>query len=386
MAPVVKALNDTGKYETSILLSGQQMDMSIAALKAFKLTHRQVLMRSLNDFSLSGQASDYLDALNRYLKEQPTDLMLVHGDTTTGFVGALAAFYQQVPVGHVEAGLRSNDLKNPFPEEAHRRLIDPLCSLHFAPTKRAKQNLVRENTNTATIVVTGNTVVDAVEQLTNLAPAPKGQRLLAEIAVPGRRVILVTAHRRENWGTSLEDICYAVRTLADRYQDVIFVLPVHPNPNVSTTVHSVLENHPRILLIPPLDYMELIAVMREAYLILTDSGGIQEEAPCVGTPVLILRRVTERPEVVEGGVGHLIGTRRDDILEYTSTLLENPAFREKMLSGPNPFGDGRAAHRIERAIDNWRFGRPLNHENDDFYWKAPHCQVQPNYEPIRLPS
>lgn len=369
MAPVVQALNATGKYETRILLSGQQMEMSIAALQEFELNHEQVLMRHLNDFSLSGQASDYLDALHSYLTEQPCDLVLVHGDTTTGFIGALAAFYQQVPVGHVEAGLRSNDLKNPFPEEAHRRLIDPLCSLHFAPTERARRNLVKENTHTGTIVVTGNTVVDAVQQLAGSIPDLKHHRFLNDIPVSGRRVILVTAHRRENWGSSLEEICRAVRSLADRYHDVMFILPVHPNPNVSKTVYSLLEDHPRVLLVPPLDYMELIAIMREAYLILTDSGGIQEEAPCVGTPVLILRQVTERPEVIEGGVGQLVGTRREDILSHTSTLLENPLFREKMLSGGNPFGDGKASVRIERAIDNWRFGRPLNHENEDFYWE-----------------
>ncbi len=371
MAPVVRALDDTGEYEIRILLSGQQMEMSITALRAFNLNPKQVFMSHLKDFSLSGQASDYLDALHRYFKERPADLMLVHGDTAIGFIGALAALYQRVPVGHVEAGLRSNDLKNPFPEEAHRRLIDPLCDLHFAPTERARQNLIKENTDENTIVVTGNTVVDAVHQLAERPPALNQHRLLTEMAVAGQRVILVTAHRRENWGASLEEICQAVRKLADNYHDVIFVIPVHPNPNVSETVHSVLNDHPRVLLIPPLDDLELLAVMRQCYLILTDSEGIQEEAPCVGTPVLILREAAERPELVEGGGGHVVGTRRDDILAHTSNLLDNPASHEKMQTCRNPFGDGNASARIERAIDNWRFGRPLNHDNADFYWRPP---------------
>ncbi len=378
MAPVVKALHDTCGYEAQVLLSGQQMEMSMTALQAFGLKSGQVLMRRLKDFSLSGQALSYLDALRTYLNEHPTDLMLVHGDTTTGFIGALAAFYQQVPVGHVEAGLRSYDLRNPFPEEAHRRLIDPLCCLHFAPTVRARGNLIKENTDPRTIVVTGNTVVDAVQELVAYDPALKRDRRLTAIDRPGRRVVLLTAHRRENWGASMEEICCAVRTLADRYHDVLFVVPVHPNPNVSVTVHTVLGDHPRVLLIPPLDYMDLIAVMRKAYLILTDSGGIQEEAPCVGAPVLILRAVTERPEIVEGGGGLLVGTRREDIVAHTSSLLDNPALREKMLSGRNPFGDGKAAGRIVRAIDNWRYEQPLNRENDDFHFdRSPNCVLRP---------
>jgi UDP-N-acetylglucosamine 2-epimerase (non-hydrolysing) len=179
-------------------------------------------------------------------------------------------------------------------------------------------------------------------------------------------LLLLTAHRRENWGGSMNEICSATRTIADRYPDVRIIVPVHPNPNVSSTVYAILGDHPQVLLVPPLDYMDLIAIMRRAYLILTDSGGIQEEAPCVGTPVLILRTVTERPEVIEGGCGRLIGTRRHDIVAQTSKLLENPVLRKSMIPGQNPFGDGRASLRIVRAIDNWRHHRPLTTENKDF--------------------
>lgn len=364
MAPVVNALRESHHFSPQVLLSGQQMDLSRSALKAFGVESKDVLVRHLNDYSLSGQASGYLNTLNTYLKAQPVELMLVHGDTTTGFIGALAAFYLQIPVGHVEAGLRSNDLENPFPEEAHRRLIDPLCRLLFAPTQRAKHNLINENVNPDHIIVTGNTVVDAVHALAT--PTKDLQRHLADFILPGCRLILLTAHRRENWGAPMKEICGATRTLADRHPDLRFIVPVHPNPNVSSTVHTILGDHPQVLLVPPLDYMDLIAVMRRSYLILTDSGGIQEEAPCVGTPVLILRKVTERPEVVEGGCGCLIGTRRDDIIAQTSTFLENPANRERMIPETNPFGDGKAALRILRAIDNWWHHRPLNMENKDF--------------------
>ena len=364
MAPVVKALRDSHHFSPQVLLSGQQMDLSQSALKAFGLESKDVLVRHLNDYSLSGQASGYLNALNAYLKAQPVELMLVHGDTTTGFIGALAAFYLQIPVGHVEAGLRSNDLENPFPEEAHRRLIDPLCRLLFAPTQRAKHNLINENVNPDQIIVTGNTVVDAVHALAT--PTKDLQRHLADFIPPGCRLILLTAHRRENWGAPMKEICSATRTLADRYPDLRLIVPVHPNPNVSSTVHAILGDHPQVLLVPPLDYMDLIAIMRRSYLILTDSGGIQEEAPCVGTPVLILRKVTERPEVVEGGCGRLIGTRQDDIIAHTSTILEDPVSRERMIPEQNPFGDGKAALRILRAIDNWLHHRPLNMKNSDF--------------------
>ncbi|WP_419660274.1 WecB: UDP-N-acetylglucosamine 2-epimerase [Desulfosarcina variabilis str. Montpellier] len=364
MAPVVKALRNSQHYAPQVLLSGQQKDLSRSALKAFGLESKDVLVRHFDDYSLSGQASGYLDALSAYLKAQPVELMLVHGDTTTGFIGALAAFYQQIPVGHVEAGLRSNDLENPFPEEAHRRLIDPLCRLLFAPTQRARHNLINENANPNHIIVTGNTVVDAVHEL---ATSPVDlQKHLADFIQPACRLILLTAHRRENWGAPMKEICGATRTLADRYSNLRFIVPVHPNPNVSSTVHAILGDHPHVLLVPPLNYMDLIAVMRRAYLILTDSGGIQEEAPCVGTPVLILRKVTERPEVVEGGCGRLIGTGRDDIIAQASTILEDPVSRERMIPERNPFGDGKAALRIVRAIDNWRHHRPLDMENNDF--------------------
>jgi UDP-N-acetylglucosamine 2-epimerase (non-hydrolysing) len=369
MAPVIRALQNLCEYETCVLLSGQQTEMSIAALQCFGLQPDCMLACHPCDFSLSSQASTYLGALNAHLSHSGADLMLVHGDTTTGFIGALAAFYRGIPAGHVEAGLRSYDLKNPFPEEANRRLIDAICRLHFAPTVRARHNLIKENTDPHSIVVTGNTVVDAVQQLCRNNPDPNLHCALPGTAKNGQRTILLTAHRRENWGAPLKEICCAVRTLADSYPDVTFIVPVHPNPNVSEILNTALIDHPRIRLTPPLSYTELIAVMRAAYLILTDSGGIQEEAPSVGTPVLILRKVTERPEIVEGGSGRLVGTRREDILAHTCSLLENPTLRDSMRLARNPFGDGRASDRIVRAIDNFRNGLPLTRQNDDFHWE-----------------
>jgi UDP-N-acetylglucosamine 2-epimerase (non-hydrolysing) len=366
MAPVVRVLAEAGGYDIQTILSGQQVEMSRAALNSFGLRPNHVLMREGSDFSLCSQAAGYLELLHAHMIQHPADLMLVHGDTTTGFIGALAAFYQRIPLGHVEAGLRSHDLQNPFPEEGNRRLIDPLCRLHFAPTPRAYRNLIEENTDPRKIIVTGNTVVDAVRALAESAPASETRCRLEAVARTGQRMVLVTAHRRENWGEPLRQICSAVRALADRHEDVVFIVPVHPNPNVGKTVHSILADHGRIHLTPPLDYADLIAVMRRACLILTDSGGIQEEAPCLGTCVLVLRKTTERPEVVESGCGWLVGTHGEDILAHASRLLQNSATREKFPAERNPFGDGQAAVRIMRAIDNWRRERPLNYENADF--------------------
>jgi UDP-N-acetylglucosamine 2-epimerase (non-hydrolysing) len=367
MAPVIIALKDHPDYHVNILLSGQHEAMAVDALKPFDLYPDRLIARHLTDFSLASQASCYLTDLTKCLQEQATDLILVHGDTTTGFIGALAAFYLNIPAGHVEAGLRSHDMKNPFPEEGNRRLIDPLCQLLFAPTQLARANLLQERIDPEAIVVTGNTVVDSVKSLASHLPAFSDYPQFQDADLDNKRIVLVTTHRRENWGAPMASICRAVRILVERYDDLAVILPVHPNPQVQDVVRPILSGHPRIILTEPLDYEPLIAVLRDAYLALTDSGGIQEEAPSVETPVLVLREVTERPEAIEAGSSRLVGTDTARIVAATSVLLDDPASYQAMIAAGNPFGDGKAGDRIVQAIDNWQAGKPLLPDVDAFH-------------------
>lgn len=359
MAPVITALKEHPDYHVNILLSGQHEAIAVDALKPFDLYPDRLIARQWSDFSLASQASCYLTDLTKCLQEQPTDLILVHGDTTTGFIGAVAAFYLHVPAGHVEAGLRSHNMKNPFPEEANRRLIDPLCQLLFAPTELARANLLQENIAPGSIVVTGNTVVDSVKSLANHLPAISKYQQFEDADLDDKRIVLVTTHRRENWGAPMRSICRALQILVERYPDLAVILPVHPNPQVENVVRPILAGHPRIILTEPLDYEPLIAVLRDAYLTLTDSGGIQEEAPSVETPALVLREVTERPEAVDAGSARLVGTDTERIVAATSELLDHPAAYQAMIAAGNPFGDGKAAERIVQAIDNWRAKKTL---------------------------
>lgn len=359
MAPVITALKEHPDYHVSILLSGQHEAMAVEALKPFDLYPDRLIARHLTDFSLASQASCYLTDLTKCFQAQPTDLILVHGDTTTGFIGALAAFYLHTPAGHVEAGLRSRNMKSPFPEEANRRLIDPLCQLLFAPTQLARANLLQEAIDPKAIAVTGNTVVDSVQSLASRLPALSDYPQFQDAHLDNRRIVLVTTHRRENWGAPMASICRAVQVLVDRYHDLAVLLPVHPNPQVQEVVRPMLSGHPRIMLTEPLDYETLIAVLRDAYLTLTDSGGIQEEAPSVKTPVLVLREVTERPEAIEAGSARLVGTDTERIVAAAADLLDHPASYQAMIAAGNPFGDGKAGDRIVQAIENWRAGKPL---------------------------
>jgi UDP-N-acetylglucosamine 2-epimerase (non-hydrolysing) len=358
MAPVILALKDHPDYHVNILLSGQHEAMAVDALKPFDLYPDRLIARHLTDFSLASQASCYLTDLTKALQEEPTDLILVHGDTTTGFIGALAAFYLKIPAGHVEAGLRSHHMQNPFPEEANRRLIDPLCQLLFAPTQLARANLLREGIDSKTILVTGNTVVDSIKSLATRLPALSDYPMFEDADLENKRIVLVTTHRRENWGAPMASICRALQSLVDRYDDLVVILPVHPNPQVQNVVRPLLSGHPRMILTEPLDYEPLIAALRDAYLTLTDSGGIQEEAPSVATPVLVLREVTERPEAVEAGLARLVGTDTERIVSAASELLDDPTAYQAMIAADNPFGDGKAGDRIVQAIENWRAGQP----------------------------
>jgi UDP-N-acetylglucosamine 2-epimerase (non-hydrolysing) len=284
------------------------------------------------------------------LREWRPAWVVVQGDTTTAMAAALAAFYDRLPVAHVEAGLRTNDLQRPFPEELNRRVVDQIASALFAPTALARDALLREGFPDARILVTGNTVVDAIHRL-RASGRTRGRSAggLDLEAIPGR-VVLVTSHRRESFGEGLAAICRALVRIAERHPDVTVVYPVHLNPNVDRPVRAALRGHPRIVLLPPVPYVELAALLERSYLVLTDSGGIQEEAPSFGKPVLVLREVTERPEGVAAGVAALVGTGEERIVAATSRLLQDRAAWERMATGANPYGDGHAAERIVEAL------------------------------------
>jgi len=287
-------------------------------------------------------------SMETLLKCKRPDWLLVQGDTTTVTAAAIAAHHAHIRIGHIEAGLRSGDKANPFPEEANRIIADHLSDLCFAPTERARQNLLAEGIPEHTIVVTGNTVVDALLQVVAQAWQPPSDSALAQLPANGR-LILVTAHRRESFGAPLQNICRALRILAAR-GDVTIAYPVHLNPNVHEVVRRELEGVPGVVLLPPLDYRSLVYLMQHAYLILTDSGGIQEEAPSLGVPVLVLRHVTERPEAVEAGVARVVGSETETIVAEATRLLDSPAVYARMRRAVNPYGDGHAAERIVAAL------------------------------------
>jgi UDP-N-acetylglucosamine 2-epimerase (non-hydrolysing) len=286
-----------------------------------------------------------------FARDRP-DLVLVHGDTTTALAGALAAYYQRIPVGHVEAGLRTGDRYSPFPEELNRKLVDGLAAYHFAPTQQAVANLRAEGVPAAGILQTGNTVIDAL-LLTLRRLGGDGERRLRQLC-PGlgadRRLILLTSHRRENLGAGLAGICEAVLQLTRRFPDVAVAYPVHPNPNVRATVERILGGAERVHLLPPLEYDVFCYLMSASYLILTDSGGVQEEAPALDKPVLVLRDTSERPEAVAAGAARVVGTRAEAIVEAAARLLTDPAEHRRMAQAPSPYGDGRAAERIVEAL------------------------------------
>ena len=350
LAPVVHALRRRRGVEALLVSTGQHREMLRQALAAFALRPDVDL-----DVMRAGQGPNdvtvaALARLEPILREVRPAWVVVQGDTTTAMAAALAAFYQRIPVAHVEAGLRTNDRYRPFPEELNRRIVDQLSNALFAPTARSRSALLREGFPEARILVTGNTVVDAVQHLrASGATRVRSAGGLDLEAVPGR-VVLVTSHRRESFGAGLAAICRALVRIADRHADVTVVYPVHLNPNVDGPVRAALGGHPRIALLPPVGYVELAALLERAYLVLTDSGGIQEEAPSFGKPVLVLREVTERPEGVEAGVAAVVGTREDGIVAEASRLLDDRAAYERMATGANPYGDGRASERIADAL------------------------------------
>lgn len=348
MAPVIQKLAQDSEIESIVCVTAQHRQMLDQVLNLFKITPDVDLDLMKPDQSLAQISAAIFSGLDPVLTSVKPEWVLAQGDTTTVMATALLAYYHRIRFGHVEAGLRTGDKFQPFPEEVNRQIAGVIADLHFAPTDWSRQNLLKENIPANRIVVTGNPVIDALQQISRM-PVPEDTRHLLASA-EGKRIILVTAHRRENFGQPLEQICAAIRALADEYEDIQFIYPVHLNPNVQQTAQKMLGGHERIQLLTPLDYLPMVHVMKRAHLILTDSGGLQEEAPSLGVPVLVLREVTERPEGVQAGTVKLIGTRTERIVQEVRLLLDDPLARQRMTQAHNPYGDGLAASRIVNAL------------------------------------
>ena len=347
MAPVIEALAaERDAVETRLALTGQHTHLVDQVLAAFALRPDYSLGIMTEGQSLYDVVQACLSGLRGVVEDFRPDLVLVQGDTATVFVGALVGFFEKLRVGHVEAGLRSRDKWAPYPEEIFRRLCDVLTDLYFAPTERARRALLSEGVSPDRVFVTGNTVVDALLAAARRA-RPVQNRALARVLGGPRRLVLLTAHRRESFGEPLRAVFRAVLELVDRVEDVVVVYPVHPNPNVREPAREMLSGHPRVQLTDPLDYLDLVAALEGAALVLTDSGGIQEEAPTFGVPVLVLRGVTERPEGVEAGVAELVGTDPERIVPASEAALRRAAAREVPA---NPYGDGNAGQRIADVL------------------------------------
>jgi UDP-N-acetylglucosamine 2-epimerase (non-hydrolysing) len=346
LAPVILELRKhCDFFENLVCATAQHREMMDQVLEWFQIRPDYDLNLMQADQSLADFASRALVAISGVLQKIQPDAILVQGDTTTVMVAALAAFYQRIPVGHVEAGLRTCDRYNPFPEEINRRIAGTLATLHFAPTERAAAALRTEHVPEQNIFVTGNTVVDAL-----LMTVRRSLNLELDFSLDGRHLILVTAHRRESFGAPFKSLCLALKDLAERNLNVEIVYPVHLNPNVRAPVGDLLTGHPRIHLLEPMRYEHFIHLMARAYLILTDSGGIQEEAPVLGKPILIMRETTERPEAIEAGTARLVGTNRHRIVAEAERLLRDGEIYSQMAHAGSPFGDGHAAERIANIL------------------------------------
>lgn len=360
MAPVVMRLQQSKVCEPVVCVTAQHREMLDQVLDLFEITPDY-------DLDIMSRGQDLFDVTSRVLlgmrdviREVRPDVLLVHGDTTTCLAAGLAAFYEQVPLGHVEAGLRTRDMTAPFPEEGNRTLVAPLCRFHFAPTSKSRSNLLEERQPSDKVLVTGNTVIDAllwVREKVNQYPQEKwlqqfGEALCERILCKDRKLVLITGHRRENFGQGFIDLCNAVKQLAEDHEDWEFVYPVHLNPNVQKPVNEILDGHDNVHLIEPLDYLPFVWLMDKSDIVLTDSGGVQEEGPSLGKPVLVMREVTERPEAVDAGTVRLVGTSGANIIQGVESLLLDDASYQAMARAINPYGDGRAADRIVRQLEN----------------------------------
>lgn len=362
MAPLIKELKkretDSGAFEVSVCVTAQHREMLDQVLELFAIVPDYDLNIMAPNQDLYQVTSMVLSGVGSVLMQQQPDIVLVHGDTTTTFAASLAAYYRQIPVGHVEAGLRTSCKYSPFPEEMNRHLTGVLADVHFVPTEKARQNLQRENVDPAKIIVTGNTVIDALhatvrsleQDVAKSSFYSKKYNFLSEIN-NGRKLILVTGHRRENFGQGFESLCNAISNIARTRSDVSFVYPVHLNPNVEQPVKQILGTVENVHLLPPLEYEPFVFLMMKSKIILTDSGGVQEEAPSLGKPVLVTRETTERPEALEAGTVKLVGTDREKIMSKINLLLDDDKEFRRMSCAMNPYGDGKASIRIADYLE-----------------------------------
>ncbi len=366
MAPLVKEFQKRPEsFETVVCVTGQHREMLDQVLDIFDITPDYDLNIMKQGQDLYDVTSRVLTGMRDILKESKPDVVLVHGDTTTSTSAALASFYQQIPVGHVEAGLRTHNIYSPWPEEMNRQLTGRIATYHFAPTPLSRENLLRENVAETSISVTGNTVIDALYMVVDKIKSDDGMagRLDGELLAAGydtgrlrngRKLVLITGHRRENFGEGFVSMCRAIKTLTEKYPDVDFVYPMHLNPNVRKPIHEVfgedLSACGNIFFIEPLEYLSFVYLMEKSYIVLTDSGGIQEEAPGLGKPVLVMRDTTERPEALKAGTVKLVGSDYNKIISEVSSLIEDESAYEKMSRAVNPYGDGMACERIVREL------------------------------------
>ena len=349
MAPIVRLLQQSPRIESRVCVTAQHRQMLDQVLKLFQIIPDYDLDLMRDNQSLASISASIFTHLDPVLADFQPDWVLVVGDTTTVVITSLLSYYRRIKVGHVEAGLRTHNKWHPFPEEINRRIATVIADLHFAPTTWSQGNLLHEGTEAKTILVTGNPVIDALNFVLKQDEPQEITTLLKQLELEAKKLILLTAHRRENFGQPLENICYAIKELASR-EDVEIVYPMHLNPKVQEPVNRILKGIPHITLLPPLDYLPMVHLMKHAKLILTDSGGLQEEAPSLGVPVLVLRETTERPEGLEAGTLKLVGTETSQIVREATRLLDDPVAYAEMARAVNPYGDGHAAKRIIDAL------------------------------------
>lgn len=353
LCPVIKEFEKhPSAFEVITVLTGQHREMLDQVMSVFEIPAQHDLHIMQKNQTILDVTQRAMTGIFNLLSKEKPDLVIAQGDTTTVFTAALMSFYQKIPFAHVEAGLRTYDNFSPYPEEINRRLTAPLAALHFAPTSRSRDNLLQEQIPARTIHITGNTVIDALLYILNKKENPE-EGLMQKHQLEHKKFILVTAHRRESFGQPFRHLCSGLKMIADAYPDYKVVYPVHLNPNVRTPVYEILADTPNLVLIEPLDYFIFVHLMKHAYIILTDSGGIQEEAPSLGIPVLVLRECTERPEAVDAGTVRLVGTDARTIFDEVARLMDNPQHYDSMARAINPYGDGQASQRIVTAVADY---------------------------------
>ena len=361
LAPVVTELKRARRIKSYVCVTGQHRHMLDQVLKVFAIKPDFDLDVMRPDQTLEDIVGNVIGKIGKVFDKAAPDIVLVQGDTTTAFIVALAAFYRKIKVGHIEAGLRSYDKFKPYPEEINRRLLSHVADLHFTPTKSGIDNLVKENISRSDIFVTGNTVIDALLEIANSrakgVKQPEKHKELRNVDLK-KKIILVTAHRRESFGSDMEDMFRAIKKIAVLRPEVEIVYPVHLNPNVRRAVNNILKDVPRVHLVEPMDYEPFVRLMKKSYIILTDSGGIQEEAPALNKPVLVMRHVTERPEGIKAGCAKLVGTKEKSIISNVIELLDDKKLYLKMANSKNPYGDGKAAKRIVKILENKFLNKP----------------------------